>query len=61
LPPTDVFESYDQQASPAQSTLNEQLAMLDVTHKGVGDDLDAFFNKYGSGDLGGWIPVFLWI
>src|SRR3984957_3579610 len=43
----DAFESHDQHASLAQSTLNEQLATLDVTHQGVGDDLDAFFNKYG--------------
>jgi hypothetical protein len=55
----DAFESHDQHASLAQSTLNEQLATLDVTHEGVGDNLDAFFGKYGSGDLGGWIPVFL--
>ena len=32
---------------------------MEVAHTGVGDDLDAFFNKYGTGDLGGWIPVFL--
>jgi len=55
----DAFESHDQHASLAQSTLNERLATLEITHKGIGDDLDAFFNKYGSGDLGGWIPVFL--
>lgn len=55
----DAFESHDQHASLAQSTLNEQLATLEITHEGIGDDLDAFFNKYGSGDLGGWIPVFL--
>lgn len=55
----DAFESHDQHASLAQSTLNEQLATLEITHEGVGDDFDAFFNKYGSGDLGGWIPVFL--
>ena len=55
----DAFESHDQHASLAQSTLNEQLSTLEVTHTGVGDDIDAFFNKYGTGDLGGWIPVFL--
>ena len=48
----DAFESPAQHASLAQSTLNEQFATLDVTHQGVGDDLDAFFNKYGPGDLG---------
>lgn len=50
----DHFESHDRLASLAQSTLNEQLV-----HKGVGDDVDAFFNRYGEGDLAGWIPVFL--
>jgi Calcineurin-like phosphoesterase len=55
----DAFESHDQHASLAQSTLNEQLSTLEVTHTGVGDDIDAFFNKYGACDLGGWIPVFL--
>jgi hypothetical protein len=55
----DAFESHDQHASLAQSTLNEQLTTLEVMHKGIGDDLDAFFNKYGTGDLEGWIPVFL--
>jgi hypothetical protein len=55
----DAFESHDQHASLAQSTFNEQLTYMEVAHTGVGDDLDAFFNKYGTGDLGGWIPVFL--
>ncbi len=55
----DAFESHDQHASLAQSTLNEHLSTLEVTHTGVGDDIDAFFNKYGACDLGGWIPVFL--
>ncbi len=55
----DAFESHDQHASLAQSTLDEQLSTLEVTHTGIGDDFDAFFNKYGTGDLGGWIPVFL--
>ena len=48
----DAFESHDQHASLAQSTCNEQLTYLAVSHTGVGDDLDAFFNKYGTGDLG---------
>jgi hypothetical protein len=55
----DAFESHDQHASLAQSTLNERLSTLEVDHTGVGDDLDAFLNKYGTADLGGWIPVFL--
>lgn len=55
----DAFESHDQHASLAQSTFNEQLSTLEVAHTGVGNDLDAFMNKYGKGDLGGWIPVFL--
>lgn len=55
----DAFESHDQHASLAQSTLNERLSTLEVIHQGVGDDLDAFLNKYGTGDLGGWLPVFL--
>jgi hypothetical protein len=55
----DSFESHDQCASLAQSTLNEQLATLEVEHTGIGDNVDAFFNKYGTGDLGGWVPVFL--
>ena len=50
----NYFESHDQLASLAQSTLNEHL-----THSGIGDDVDAFFNKYGSADLAGWVPVFL--
>jgi len=54
----DAFESHNQHASLAQSTLNEQLNVLEVTHTGVGDDVDAFFNKYGTSDLGGWVPVF---
>ena len=55
----DAFESHNQHASLAQSTLNEQLTQLELDHKGIGDDADAFFNKYGTADLGGWIPVFL--
>jgi Calcineurin-like phosphoesterase len=55
----DAFESHDQHASLAQSTLNEQLSTLEVMHTGIGDDIDIFFDKYGTGDLGGWIPVFL--
>jgi hypothetical protein len=55
----DSFESHDQCASLAQSTFNEQLATMEVEHTGIGDDVNAFFNKYGTGDLGGWVPVFL--
>jgi Calcineurin-like phosphoesterase len=55
----DAFESHDQHASLAQSTFNEQLSTLQVAHTLEGDDIDAFFSKYGTGDLGGWIPVFL--